>query len=189
MLFIVKELMIKHDTLSKILLSIMLLGFALWFGGSIARTAIGYDLFKPEAVLSLKETYTNIQQMQNIYLFANLAIYTDFGYVAFVLALIIYWFKQKHVAKENGWLVMALILCLIALPVQSYLIYIDYRLANSIIFHNVRDFYDWEIQEFFYNRFVSNSWTVASSLSFLCTATSALCFAWLPLRKGEQYDN
>lgn len=177
--------MLKYDTFSKILMSLAILGFSLWFGSNIARTAIGYDIFKPQAELVLKEHYTNEQRMQNIYLFSSGAVYSDIGYLIFSLSLITFAVKQKKYLKQNGWLVMSLILLLLALPVQVYLIYMDYKLASTVVINNIRDFYDWEIQKYFYNRFVSNNWTVASSLSFLCTTTSALCFAWLHLKKEQ----
>lgn len=182
--------MIKHNFWYSLLLSVALIGFAAWFGGNLARTAIGYDIFKPEAVLSLKENYTNDIRMQNIYLFADLAIYTDVGYGLFAISLIIYALRNRKYWKQNGWLAMSFILLLIALPVQAYLFYMDWRLAHSVVLQHTRDFYDWEVQEFFYNRFVGNNWTVASSLSFLTTTASALCFVWLPLiRKENANDN
>ncbi|MEJ5244211.1 MAG: hypothetical protein WHV28_00710 [Bacteroidota bacterium] len=182
--------MIKHNFWSSVLLTVALIGFAAWFGGNLSRTAIGYDIFKPEAVLSLKDNYNDAIRMQNIYLFADLAIYTDVGYGLFAISLIIYALRNRKSWKQNGWLLMSLILLLLALPVQAYFFYMDWRLAHSVVLQNVRDFYDWEVQEFFYNRFVGNNWTVLSSLSFLTTTAAAACFAWLPLiRKENANDN
>ncbi len=182
--------MIKHNFWSSVLLTVALIGFAAWFGGNLSRTAIGYDIFKPEAVLTLKDNYTDAIRLQNIYLFADLAIYTDVGYVLFAISLIIFALRNRKCWKQNGWLLMSLILLLLALPVQAYLFYMDWRLASSVVLQNLCDFYAWEVQEFFYNRFVSNNLTVASSLSFLTTTAAAACFAWLPLsRKENANDN
>lgn len=175
--------MIIFDKITKTTLTLMLLGFALWFGGSILRTAIGYDLFSPEAVLSLKSHYSPQVQMQNVYLFANLAIYTAIGYSVFFISMLVLFFKNKSRLKQNGWLLMAFVLLLIASPVQFYLMYFDYNLAMPVVRERLADFQSYPVQNYFLNRFTNDNLTVLSSLSFLITMTSAIYFIWMPLKK------
>lgn len=175
--------MINFDKITKTTFTFMLLGFALWFGGAILRTAIGYDLFNPDAVLALKSHYTPQIQMQNVYLFANLAIYTAIGFSVYFISMLINFFRNKSHIKQNGWLLMAFVLMLLASPIQFYLMYFDYQLAMAVVRGGVTDFGSYQVQQFFLKRFTSNTMTVVSSLSFLSVVTSAIYCVWLPLKK------
>lgn len=176
--------MINNDRTTKILLSILAIGFILWFGGSVVRTAIGYDLFNPDAQLELKNYAPEIR-MHSVYLFANLAIYTGVGYGVSFLFSIITFFKIKKDLKTQGWLFMAFVLFLLASPIQLYLIYLDYGLAMEVVRSGLRDFNSYIVQQNFYQRFVDTKLTVMSSLSFLANLTALVYFIWKPLQKPE----
>jgi len=80
------------------------LGFFIWFGGSVIRTAVAYDLFEPGSALTIKSYYSDLQKMETVRLFAVGALYTDIAYgVALVSSIILcaYW---KQYLKKRGWL-------------------------------------------------------------------------------------
>ncbi len=175
--------MIKYDKISKIIITALMLGFMLWFGVTVARGVIGYDIFNPEAELSLKQSYPPAIKLQNIYLYANLALYTGVGYiVAFVSALLLL-FRLKHYLKPNGWLFMAFSLFFLASPMHLYSIYLDYHLAVAVIQNGVRDFLSAPVQKYFFTRFTDVMMTTLSSLAFLANLTSFLFVIWKPLVK------
>lgn len=177
--------MIKYDNLTKIMITALLLGFSIWFGGTIARGAIGYDLFNPEAQLVLKDSYSNELKMQNVFLYANLALYTGVGYVAAFLASIVIAVKLKSQMRKNGWLFMALLLFFVASPLHLYFIYMDYQLAMPVVQGGLRDFLAYPVQHYFFSRFTNIGLTTMSSLAFLANMTSAIFVVWKPLQSNK----
>lgn len=175
----------KYNKTLKILITILALGFIVWFGGSIIRSAIGYDLFHPDAQLVLKENYSNEIKMHSVYLFSTLSLYTDVGYVAaFFASLSIMIYLRKQL-KQHGWLFMSLVLFLVASPVQFYMIYSDIQLSLAVIYSNIKDFANPIVQEFFYDRFKSITLTTASSLAYLANITALLYVIWRPLDSSK----
>lgn len=174
---------------NRIALTLFSIGFLLWFGGSVLRSAIAFDLFEPGAKLELKQSYNDVQRMQNVYLFATLSTYTITGYfLAFTSALVLL-FRLKSTFKEKGWLMMAFILFFISSPVEIYLIYNDIKLAILIYWDNIWEFNHQGIQDYFAMRYKSIPVATGSGLSFLAVLTGMLYLIWRPLDKtGEKNE-
>ena len=169
----------------KIILTALLLGFALWFGTSVSRTAVAYDLFQSDASLTLKDHYSNEIRMHNVYLFTNLALYSGVGFVSMLISMIFLLASKYNQLKKDAWLFMAFVLFFIAMPVQIYF-FLDYNLATALLRNNVSDYFSIEIQQYFHSRIVGQSLTTINILSFLSIMTGALYFVWKPLNyKGK----
>lgn len=175
--------MIKYDNITKIMLTVLLIGFMTWFGGTIARGMIGYDLFNPDASLTLKDDYSNEMRMQNVKMYANLAVYTGVGYSLSFLAVIGLFFKLRPYIRDHGWLFMAIVLFVFASPIQFYFINMDFNLAWALFQDGVNDFLDYQVQIHFFQRFTDVLLTTLSSLSFLANLTCAIYVVWKPLQK------
>lgn len=173
------------NRLTKIAITILTFGFILWFGGSVMRSAIAFDIIIPGVQVGVKSSYPVNLLMHSVYNFGMLASYTDFGYIIALIAalyLVIIWRKQL---RERGWLFMAFILFFLTVPIEGYLIYMDIKLSIAIYWNNVRDFYNPDIQKFFFERYKSVTITTMSGLAFLSSITSVLYLIWRPLNKTE----
>jgi hypothetical protein len=172
-----------NSVTSKIFLSIFAFGFSIWFGGTLLRSAIAFDLFEPSTKLELKSYYSNEIRMHSTYLFATLGIYTDIGYAASffaAMALFIYWRKNL---KTKGWMLMAFILFFITVPVEFLLIYYDIKLSIAIYYDKIKDFANPAIKDYFLARIQNTSIATPTALAFLASITTILYLVWRPLDK------
>ena len=71
----------KYRKTEKIILIIAALGFALWFGGNVMRTAVGFDIFEPGGELIVKDIAPELL-MKSVYIFTMLSGYTAAGFAA-----------------------------------------------------------------------------------------------------------
>ncbi len=165
----------------RIIATFAICGFIIWFGGSILRSAIAYDLFVPTQDFQLKESYNDDLKMHSVYLFSTLALYTNVSYGISFFAIIILTFLLRNQFRSKGWLFMSIILFLLASPVEIYKIYLDYKLSWAVYYDNVRDFYNPVIIEYFINRFKNIVLNTFSSLSFLANFTIIIYLIWKPL--------
>lgn len=174
----------KQSRIIKGLLTIFVLGFILWFGGSVVRSAIAFDLFNTGAVLELKQNYSDTIKVHTVYLYGMLATYTGAGYgMAFISAilLLVTWRKSM---KIKGWLFMAFVLFFIGSPVELFVLYYDIKLNIALYWNNVRDFANPDIQNYFVKRFTSIALTTSTGLAFLTSITSVLYIIWRPLDRS-----
>jgi len=176
---------IKNDKFSLILITIIGLGFATWFGGSLSRTALGYDLFYPDGYLTLRNELSKEVQMHTVNLYSSLSLYTSIGYSFAFASAIALSVRLRKKMKEQGWLFMAFVLFFVASPVQFYLIYFDWQLAEKVLRANVSSFTDINIEKYFLNRFRDASIATFSALSFLLNLTCVLYVVWQPLSRKE----
>lgn len=168
-------------------MTIFAFGFALWFGGSVIRSAIGFDVFYPSAKLELKNHYSNEIRMHSVYLYATTSLYSDIGYfAAFVSAVVLalYW---RNYLKKRGWLFMSFILFIVASPVEFYLMYYDIKLSIAIYYEQVKDFASVPVTEYFVERFTQPEVATPSALAFLAVITALLYMIWRPL--DEKYKD
>ncbi|OGU13010.1 MAG: hypothetical protein A2X61_10525 [Ignavibacteria bacterium GWB2_35_12] len=176
----------RHKTkTSRILLTLAALGFFIWFGGSVIRTAVAYDLFEPGSALTIKSYYSDLQKMETVRLFAVGALYTDIAYgVALVSSIILcaYW---KQYLKKRGWLFMAFVLVFISAPIELVLIYLDMELNLGLYFGNeLIKFTDNVVNNYFMFRFTKMA--IPSAMSFLAFITAIIFIVWRPLDKSKK---
>ncbi len=173
----------NYSKLFKILVTFFALGFITWFGGTILRTSIGYDLFIPGTDFILKPEYTNEIRMYNVYIYVITSLYTGVGYGIAAITSLILAFKTRVEFKNRGWLFMSFILFVITIPIQVYLMYLDVELANQVYIIGVNDFYSPIIQDNYIARLVESKYTTITSISMLASITCVLYFIWRPLDK------
>jgi hypothetical protein len=173
----------KSSKIYKVLLTFFVFGFVIWFGGTLVRTTIAYDLFIPGIEMELKPQYTNDIRMQNIYLFSITALLTGITYSIAVISGVILAFLSRKEFKEKGWLFMAFCLFLLTIPIQIYYIYMDLKLAQAVYFQAVKDFFHPAIQEYFVQRFLDVKNTSLRTIMLLSALTCMLYSIWRPLEK------
>lgn len=168
-----------------ILISIFALGFIIWFGGSIVRSATAFDIFTPGRELELRPGYTDEIRMHSVYNYSMMSSYTDIAYgAAFVSALLLIILMRKQL-KQRGWLLMAFVLFFISAPIEAVLIYYDIQLGLAIHWDNLKDFNDPMVSDYFLSRFRNTALSVPSALAFLASLTALLYIIWRPLDKTK----
>lgn len=176
----------KNNKTLKIFLTILALGFVFWFGGTVLRTMVALDIFEPVKGLPLKEGYSDSARFQTVYLFTNLSLYTNIGYLAVLIGAIYVNFFYKNKLKSKGWLFMALVLFYISVPVEAVKMYYDAQLTLSIYYDNVNEFFSYDVKKWFVQRFQSLWLQSLGTISILANLTALLYVIWQPLNKEQQ---
>ena len=171
----------EKSVLQKIFITILTFGIILWFGGSIIRSSIAFDLFIPAAKMELKPGYSDGIRLHSVYIYTVTGTYSTVGYIAAFISAIVLYIHWRKVMKVRGWLFMAFVLFFISSPVELYLCFTDIKLSLAFQFNQVGSFSDSNIQKFFLDRYKNIALTTASGLSFLAVITSLLYIVWHPL--------
>ncbi len=125
----------KEKLYVKIVLFLSFLTGAIWFGSSLVRSFIIYNLFERNEFI-LKQIY-NLENLKYVFLSINPLISTSIiSYVIFIITFFIYLFVTNLEVKNNGWLFIILILMLLALPFEIYLMTIDSKIFMKIFYEN-----------------------------------------------------
>ncbi|MGA1249409.1 MAG: hypothetical protein ACO3YM_02835 [Candidatus Kapaibacteriota bacterium] len=178
----------ENVIISKIALLIFLFFATLWFGGGLARIAIGFDLFLP-GTLDIKPFLTLEQINYSIRLMGVTAYYTITGYAVSLISAVTLCISLKGRIKQRGWLFMAIVLYIVFFPYELYLAWLDFQLfgrINCIDFVNLLK--DDGLLVLFKQRF--HPWMAAISfLSLLSYITALLYLAWQPLNMHEKAEH
>jgi hypothetical protein len=178
----------KMSSFQKSLFAIFLFFATLWFGGGLARTAIGFDLFLP-GTLDIKPFLTLEQINYSIRLMGVTAYYTITGYAVSLISAVILCISLKGRIKQRGWLFMTIVLYIVFFPYELYLAWLDFQLIgriNGIDFVNLLK--DDGLLVLFKQRF--HPWmTALSFLSLLSYITALLYLAWQPLNMHEKVEH
>lgn len=172
--------MYRQTGFDKILLTLCTIACAVWFGGTIARYAVAFDLFIPgSAELRPIEQGAQLQVMR---LSSNMLVYCLSAYAVMVCSAIILGIRNRVIFRQRGYLFMAFMLMLLALPAEGFLAYHDWRIDSafpnrfSIAIPNP-DVY----LKMFVTRFTNYS--IIGFLSLLAHATALVIIAWRPLNR------
>ena len=170
------------STRVKLLGSVVVMSVILWFGGSVVRMAIGYDLFIP-GTLNLKHFLTPSEINYSIRVFALTGFYTAVCYGVAWLSVLLLLIMVSKKLKENGWLFMALILFLLASPIELYQIQFDIKLIQ---FTQNNEFRTLLGSSQFFEIFMQKFTPKLSGLGFvsiLANGIAILFCIWQPLKK------
>jgi hypothetical protein len=175
----------KDTVISKILLTLLVLGLILWLGGAVVRVSNAYEIYMPFTQLELKTEYGNDIRMHTVKLFAYGSLYTGIGFAAmFVgfLSLAYYWRSEFN---KKGWMFIAFVLFLIASTWGIYELILDIRLSYLIKAGGV-DFNNKLITELFVYRF--SKWMPWASLAYMSAFAAVLIIIWRPLNNIKKIN-
>ena len=175
----------KNDNkIYKIFLTLFVIGFAIWLGGTIIRTTIAFDLFVPTIQIELNPEYTNEERMYAIYIFATTALLVGTAYGIAAISAMFLGIKARKKFKEKGWLFMIFCLFVLTIPIQIYFMIQDYILANAVYYEKIDDFYNPIIQKYFVQRFQNVTANSLATISLLSALTCIMYAIWRPLDKN-----
>jgi hypothetical protein len=175
----------------KIFVSLLYLGFIVWFGASFSRTIIAYDMFVPFSPdMLLKAGYTSYTLFHSVYLYMSVSLYSYVGYFIFIISGIVLFFGTKPNFKKRGWLFIAVALVFLAFPYEVFKAYWDAKLGIAIYLNGLTEFYSTTVQDCFLDVYRNPYYSLWASLSFLANLTAFLFCVWKPLdlEKGNKLD-
>ncbi len=115
------------NSVSKIFLFLSVISGILWIGTYTMRLVLAYQIF--EGINFTLRQYINTQNLNGIFIILNSAILTtDIIYFSFIIFSILFILTSKLSLKLNGWLFIIILIIIITLPLESYLISIDYKI-------------------------------------------------------------
>lgn len=172
----------QHKNIAvKILASISAIGMTIWFGGSIMRGIIAYDLFEPAIQLSVKNYYSPDQIYNAIYYFSAMSLYTQAAYFISVASIIAINIISRKALKKSGWLFMIIALIYLSVPVEIIRSFYDYYLSVAIFDNGITDINAGQFKDYFFDRYQKPIFTTIFSLSILANATALIFLIWKPL--------
>ncbi len=174
----------KFGKTEKIILIIAALGFALWFGGNVMRTAVAFDVFEPGGELIVKDIAPELL-MKSVYIFTMLSGYTAGGFAALFLGSLVLLFRWKGQLKPRGWIIMVFVMIFLTLPIEIFIAYMDIQLAVKIFWEHVNDFYHPAIKDYFLERFQNSMISMLSGIELLFGITMVIFTVWRPLDKTK----
>lgn len=153
----------KLSKISKIFLFIFSLSGAIWLGSYITRLSVFYRLFESDELV-LKEFIDN-NNLNGILKVIIAAIPINMIFFSLmIVAFYIFIITSKLNLKTNGWLFISLILITITFPFELYLMTIDYKILNLVLYS---DFDASEVIKLIISRFtVLSSFPLMELLSY-----------------------
>jgi hypothetical protein len=117
--------------ISKILMFLAFLSGSLWIGAYLTRLFLSYQLF--EAKDLVLKSFVNQQNLPGI-LFSMLpAVTTSFIlYIALIITFTAFLLTSKVSLKKNGWLFIITLIIYITMPMEAYLMTIDYKIITQL---------------------------------------------------------
>lgn len=158
----------------------------MWLGGTIARSAVAYDVFQAGAQVELKQEFDERARYFSARNFSIMSVYTGTSYAAALIASVILAIMWRGRVKERGWLFMAFVLFFLAAPIVLIMNYYDLRLSLAIFWRGAESFDCPEVRAFFVERFTSPLLSMLHALSVLMNLTCVLYLVWRPLHIAKE---
>lgn len=176
----------NKERLNKLFYTLALIGFALWFGGIVARNAIAYDLLEITEQLNIKTRIDQNEYWFGIYHFTNLGAYTSTGFLLLFLSAVVLLIVNRKNLRFKGWLFMAISCFILSLPINILLLYHDIMLGLMIYYQNIKDITNIGFEKYFLSRFTDITMNALSTLSYLLCLSSAIIIIWKPLNLEQK---
>ncbi len=165
----------------KVFVTLFALGGAVWFGTSITRMVVGFDVFVP-GTLELKPTHSEEVRLHTIWLFTLLGGWTGWSFGVAAVGGAGTAFLLRSYFRTHGFLMMATVLFVLLVPVQAYVAWEDYHLWT--LFDRTTGMplaQPAEILRVFLHRYTTTAVNVMIGMSMLAAVTILLVLTLRPL--------
>jgi hypothetical protein len=119
----------------KLFLFLIILGSIFWLGGLNIRAIIGNEFFEKGTIV-LRSDLPGDFERALILVYANSTIVTFISYIVVLISSICYLFYTRPKLKEKGWMMIAIILFFIFVPVEIYTGYLDLKYILMYFFYS-----------------------------------------------------
>jgi len=175
----------------KLLKTLILVSFSIFFGISIARSVIFYDLYslnESTGQLELRTEFSPGIQYRSMFLFFALSAYTSVSYLAFFVFSILYCALNYKKLKYEGWLFMNLVLLVLISFYEFYVIYRDIIVSLGIFYDKINNINSPIIKNYMEFKSSGNV-SILSGLSFIAQINIFIFLVFKPLRRIENKKN
>lgn len=165
----------------KLFITLFTLGGVVWFGTSITRMVVGFDVFVP-GTLELKTTHSEGVRLHTIWLFTLLGGWTGWAFGVATVGGLGTAVMLRSQYRTHGYLMMATILFALLIPVQAYVAWQDYTLWT--LFDRTSGMplaQPAEILRVFLYRYTTTAVNVMIGMSMLAALTILLVITLRPL--------
>lgn len=162
-------------------MTLFALGGVVWFGTSITRMVVGFDVFVP-GTLDLKPTHSEEIRLHTIWLFTLLGGWTGWAFGVATVGGLGTAVLLRPYFRSHGYLMMATVLFVLLLPVQAYVAWEDYHLWT--LFDRTTGMplaQPSEILSTFLHRYTTTAVNVMIGMSMLAALTILLVITLRPL--------
>jgi hypothetical protein len=180
---------LERKPLLSISTSVFALGGLVWFGTTLARMIVGFDMFNPGTTV-LKTAQAEAVQLHTVWLFTMLGGWSGWAYVVTSLGGLAALLLSMRSWKDKGWILMSGLLFATTLPGQVWIILQDIQLwtlfdsGTGLPLASAED-----VMGVFLHRMTDVTSSVVNGLTILMAFTIALVLAWQPLRRPEPLTN
>lgn len=172
---------------TRLVLVVVVVGGTLWFGGSIIRIVIGNEAFVPfTAPLVFRPEQSEAARLSIIRMYVTASGWTGWAFGCAGLAALVAMWRLRPAFRQRGWLLMCSLLILLVLPMQGWLLFQDYSLAQY--FDGVTGLpsaKDVEIAHAFRNRVGGLAENVVTGITMLSSLTVIILACLRPLERHE----
>lgn len=171
----------QYNNRLKLLFTLALVGFMIWFGGSIMRGIIAYDLFETVNNELIRTEKSESEIFSAVYYFSMMSIYIHGSYILAAISVVLLTIFSYKKMRTNGWIFMAVVLFYLFLPVEAIRLWFDYNLADAIFNNGLTDVNSEIFKDYFYRRYEYTLYTTLFALSLLSNLSSLIIVIWKPL--------
>lgn len=166
----------------RLALTLAALGGTLWFGASVARAIVGFDIFVP-GTIEFKAAQTEAMRLHTIWIYTLLGGLTGWSFAALVVGGVWSAIALKPRWKTNGWILMTFLMLLVIIPGQAWMILQDYALWQLYDISTGMPLAPFqEIISVFSQRVMVVAASVINGLTLLVAITMVLVLVWHPLQ-------
>jgi len=166
--------------ISKTILVIVFISYALWIGSYVAKNLILFQFYEPET-MALRGVFEKADFLSIFYAFFPVVTLNVICYALFVILFLVFVFTSRLKLRYNGWLFISLLVVVLTLPIELYLIF-KYDL-NFIADTNNLSISAQPALEMIKQRVVK--FGMYSFISIFSTLSIILFFVFKPLTKNE----
>jgi hypothetical protein len=172
--------------LSRTFITLFVIGSVLWFGASVARFVIAYDVYIP-GTTEMKVGQTEEARLVTVWLYTLVGGWTGWSFATAFVGFLGLTLTTMRWWKQEGWLFMSSILFTLIIPAQAWMIWQDYEMwklfdaGTGTPLAAVS-----EILAVFSRRMTDVVYSVVNGLTFLSAITIMILGVWRPFRMAPQ---
>jgi hypothetical protein len=168
--------------IEKAALFILIVAAITWLGGVTVRLVMSGCLLVP-GTLEFKPDLIPIAEREAFRMINYTSILTLLGYVIALLSGLVFLFSTRLKFRENGWLMMAVLLFCVFIPVEIYTSYLDGKMISMELWGSPEPSL---FRELFIKRVAALKGV--PFIALLCYYTIVGLAVWKPLRKPKGFQ-
>ncbi|MGA9120897.1 MAG: hypothetical protein WB699_16140 [Bacteroidota bacterium] len=154
-----------------------------WLGGTNARAFLGNDMLKP-GTMEFEDYLAPESEREVFRLISVTSVVVAISYIVTLISSLVFLFTSPFRLKEHGWLVMAVILFYLFVPVEIYTMILDGKMVY-------KEFFTTADNAVFRQLFIARVKALSGApvVAILCYYTAIGLAVFQPFRKPPKLDH